>query len=82
MGGWAGTEGAFSVRTPARSIGQRHMLRWAAKHVVASGMAEKCEIQLAYAIGVSDPVSVFVNTMGSGTIADQEQPRGQRGVRL
>jgi S-adenosylmethionine synthetase len=35
-------------------------------------MAEKCEIQLAYAIGVSDPVSIFVNTMGSGTVADQE----------
>jgi S-adenosylmethionine synthetase len=44
--------------------------RWAAKHVVASGMAERCEIQLAYAIGVPDPVSVFVNTMGTGVVDD------------
>ncbi|MEC9090273.1 MAG: methionine adenosyltransferase domain-containing protein, partial [Candidatus Thermoplasmatota archaeon] len=39
--------------------------RWAAKHVVAAGLAERCEIQLAYAIGVSDPVSVRVSTEGT-----------------
>ena len=65
--------GAFSGKDPSKvDRSAAYASRWAAKHVVASGMAEKCEIQLAYAIGVSDPVSVFVNTMGSGTVADQE----------
>ena len=65
--------GAFSGKDPSKvDRSAAYASRWAAKHVVASGMAEKCEIQLAYAIGVSDPVSVFVNTMGSGIVADQE----------
>ena len=65
--------GAFSGKDPSKvDRSAAYASRWAAKHVVASGMAEKCEIQLAYAIGVSDPVSVFVNTMGSGAVADQE----------
>ena len=43
-----------------------------AKNIVASGAAEKCEIQLAYAIGVAQPVSVHVNTFGTGKIADEK----------
>ena len=63
--------GAFSGKDPSKvDRSAAYASRWAAKHVVASGMAEKCEIQLAYAIGVSQPVSVFVNTMGTGAIDD------------
>ena len=46
--------------------------RYAAKNVVASGLAEKCEVQLAYAIGVAKPVSVMVDTFGTGVISDEE----------
>ena len=63
--------GAFSGKDPSKvDRSAAYASRWAAKHVVASGLAEKCEIQLAYAIGVSQPVSVFVNTLGTGTIDD------------
>ncbi len=65
--------GAFSGKDPSKvDRSAAYASRWAAKHVVASGMAEKCEIQLAYAIGVPEPVSVFVNTMGTGKIDDNE----------
>ena len=46
--------------------------RWVAKNVVAAGLAKKCEIQLAYAIGVAEPVSVLVDTFGTGIIADEK----------
>jgi S-adenosylmethionine synthetase len=46
--------------------------RWAAKNVVAAGLARRCEIQLAYAIGVVDPVSVYVQTFGTSEIPDSE----------
>ncbi len=63
--------GAFSGKDPSKvDRSAAYASRWAAKHVVASGLAEKCEIQLAYAIGVSQPVSVFVNTLGTGKIDD------------
>jgi len=63
--------GAFSGKDPSKvDRSAAYASRWAAKHVVASGMAERCEIQLAYAIGVPDPVSVFVNTMGTGVVDD------------
>jgi len=63
--------GAFSGKDPSKvDRSAAYASRWAAKHVVASGMAEKCEIQLAYAIGVPEPVSVFVNTMGTGLVDD------------
>ena len=48
------------------------MTRWVAKHVVASGLADKCSIQVAYAIGREDPVSINVNTDGTGIISDNE----------
>jgi len=63
--------GAFSGKDPSKvDRSAAYAARWAAKHVVASGIAEKCEIQLAYAIGVAEPVSVYVNTMGTGSVED------------
>ena len=44
--------------------------RWVAKHVVAAGLAKRCQVQLAYAIGVARPVSVRVDTFGTGTVSD------------
>lgn len=46
------------------------MARYVAKNIVAAGLADRCEVQLAYAIGVSDPVSVYVDTEGTGVIDD------------
>ena len=48
------------------------MARYVAKNIVAAGLAEKCEIQVAYAIGVAQPVSILVNTFGTGKIADDK----------
>ena len=48
------------------------MARYVCKNVVAAGLAEECQIQIAYAIGVAKPVSVMVNTFGTGKISDQE----------
>ena len=51
------------------------MARYVAKNVVAAGIATKCEVQLAYAIGVAEPVSVMINTFGTGVIASDEIAR-------
>jgi S-adenosylmethionine synthetase len=48
------------------------MARHVAKNIVAAGLAERCEVQLAYAIGVSDPVSVYVDTEGTGKVDDEK----------
>ena len=48
------------------------MARYVAKNVVAAGLADKCEIQIAYAIGVAQPVSIMVNTFGTGKMPDDE----------
>jgi S-adenosylmethionine synthetase len=48
------------------------MARYVAKNVVAAGLAKKCEVQLAYAIGVAEPVSVNVNTFGTGTLPEEK----------
>lgn len=65
--------GAFSGKDPSKvDRSAAYAARWAAKHVIASGLAKKCEIQLAYAIGVSEPVSINVDTMGTGIISDKE----------
>jgi S-adenosylmethionine synthetase len=48
------------------------MGRYIAKNIVASGIADKCEIQIAYAIGVAEPVSVLVNTMGTGKVPQEK----------
>ena len=64
--------GAFSGKDPSKvDRSAAYAARWAAKHVVASGLSEKCEIQLAYAIGVPEPVSINVNTMGTGMEEDR-----------
>ena len=46
--------------------------RWVAKNVVAAGLAKKCEIELAYAIGVAHPVSIMVDTFGTGVVSDEK----------
>ncbi|MBV9774458.1 MAG: methionine adenosyltransferase [Gemmatimonadetes bacterium] len=64
--------GAFSGKDPTKvDRSAAYAARWAAKHVVASGLADRCEIQLAYAIGVAEPVSVRVDTFGTGKIDDE-----------
>src|SRR5689334_24989876 len=63
--------GAFSGNDPTKvDRSAAYMARYVAKNVVASGLAERCEIQLAYAIGVSEPVSVHVDTQGTGQAPD------------
>jgi S-adenosylmethionine synthetase len=63
--------GAFSGKDPTKvDRSAAYASRWAAKHIVASGAARRCEIQLAYAIGVADPVSVWVDTFGTGIVPD------------
>ena len=63
--------GSFSGKDPTKvDRSAAYMARYAAKNVVAAGLAEKCELQIAYAIGVSRPVSVFVNTYGTGILED------------
>lgn len=65
--------GAFSGKDPTKvDRSACYAARHVAKNIVASGAAEKCEIQLAYAIGVAQPVSVHVNTFGTGKIADEK----------
>lgn len=63
--------GAFSGKDPSKvDRSAAYMGRYVAKNLVASGVCEKCEVQVAYAIGVAEPVSVMVNTFGTGTIAE------------
>ncbi len=63
--------GAFSGKDPTKvDRSAAYMARYVAKNVVASGLAERCELQLAYAIGVSEPVSVHIDTFGTGQIPD------------
>jgi len=65
--------GCFSGKDPSKvDRSASYMSRYIAKNIVASGIAARCEIQLAYAIGVPEPVSVFVDTFGTGKIADKE----------
>jgi S-adenosylmethionine synthetase len=65
--------GCFSGKDPTKvDRSGAYAARWAAKHIVAAGLAERCEIQVAYAIGVAHPLSVFVETFGTGSIADEE----------
>ena len=63
--------GAFSGKDPSKvDRSAAYAARWVAKNVVAAGLAEKCTIQLSYAIGVSKPLSVYVNTYGTGTVPE------------
>jgi S-adenosylmethionine synthetase len=73
-GGWVPHGGgAFSGKDPTKvDRSAAYAARWVAKNIVAAGLAEQCEIQLAYAIGVAEPVSVMVNTHGTGKMSDEE----------
>jgi S-adenosylmethionine synthetase len=65
--------GAFSGKDPTKvDRSAAYAARWAAKNVVAAGLAERCEIQVAYAIGVAHPLSVNVETFGTGAIEDDK----------
>jgi S-adenosylmethionine synthetase len=71
--------GAFSGKDPTKvDRSAAYMARYIAKNIVAAGLADRCEVQLAYAIGVADPVSVLVDTFGTGKI---ERSRLQELVR-
>lgn len=73
--------GAFSGKDPSKvDRSAAYMARYVAKNVVAAGLARRCEIQLAYAIGYADPVSVHVDTFGTGTVADQKIVKAVKAV--
>ncbi len=64
--------GAFSGKDPSKvDRSASYMMRYVAKNIVAAGLAEKCEVQVAYAIGVADPISLMVETFGTGVIPDE-----------
>ena len=68
--------GAFSGKDPSKvDRSASYMGRYVAKNIVAAGLADKCEVQVAYAIGVAEPVSVMVNAFGSGKIASNQIAR-------
>jgi len=65
--------GAFSGKDPSKvDRSAAYNARWAAKHVVAAGLADRCEIQVSYAIGRAQPIGLLANTYGTGTISDLE----------
>ena len=65
--------GAFSGKDPTKvDRSAAYMARFIAKNIVANGLAKKCEIQLSYAIGIAQPISIYVDTFGTGTIPDGE----------
>ena len=73
--------GAFSGKDPSKvDRSAAYASRWAAKHVVAAGLASRCEIQLAYVIGVAEPVSVRVETFGTSQLSEQEVAMRVRSV--
>ena len=68
--------GCFSGKDPTKvDRSAAYAARWIAKNIVAAGYARRCQVQLAYAIGVANPVSVNVTTFGTGTVADSELER-------
>ncbi|MBI4373090.1 MAG: methionine adenosyltransferase [Candidatus Omnitrophica bacterium] len=73
--------GAFSGKDPSKvDRSASYFARYVAKNVVAAKLASRCEIQIAYAIGVPEPVSIMVNTFGSGQVADEQIVKGVRKV--
>ena len=73
--------GAFSGKDPTKvDRSAAYAARWAAKNVVAAGLARRCQIQLAYAIGVAEPVSVLVETFGTGVVSDDKLAEAVRRV--
>ena len=81
-GGWARHGGgAFSGKDPTKvDRSAAYAARWVAKNIVAAGLAHKCEIQLAYAIGVAEPVSIGIETFGTGKVASKELEKAVRKV--
>ena len=68
--------GCFSGKDPTKvDRSATYMARYAAKNIVAAGLAERCEIELSYAIGVAKPMSVLIDTFGTGTISDEKISR-------
>ena len=66
--------GAFSGKDPSKvDRSAAYATRWVAKNIVAAGLAKQCEVQVAYAIGVAKPVSIMVDTFGTGTVADEKK---------
>src|SRR5438046_9354469 len=64
--------GAFSGKDPSKvDRSAAYAARWVAKNVVAAGLARRCEVQVAYAIGVAEPVSVMVETFGTHSIPEE-----------
>ncbi len=73
--------GAFSGKDPTKvDRSAAYAARWAAKNVVAAGLAKRCQIELAYAIGVAKPVSVLVETFGTGTVSEETLSRAVQEV--
>jgi len=65
--------GCFSGKDPSKvDRSGCYMARYIAKNIVAAGLADECEVQLSYAIGIADPISVFVNTFGTGKLPDEK----------
>jgi S-adenosylmethionine synthetase len=65
--------GAFSGKDPTKvDRSAAYAGRYVAKNIVAAGLADRCEIQVSYAIGVSEPTSISVNTFGTGKLRDEE----------
>ena len=65
--------GCFSGKDPTKvDRSAAYAARYVAKNIVAAGIADRCEIELAYAIGVAEPVSIFVDTFGTGKIDDEK----------
>ena len=73
--------GAFSGKDPTKvDRSATYAARWVAKNIVAAGFSHRCEVQLAYAIGVAEPVSIMVDTFGAGKVADEALERAVRQV--
>jgi S-adenosylmethionine synthetase len=73
--------GAFSGKDPSKvDRSAAYAMRWVAKNVVAAGLAKRCEVQVAYAIGVAHPVGLFVETYGTGTVPDEQIAEAVRSV--
>jgi S-adenosylmethionine synthetase len=73
--------GAFSGKDPSKvDRSAAYAARWVAKHVVASGAAEKCEVQVAYAIGMAQPISILVETFGTNTVSEESIESAVRNV--
>ena len=81
-GGWGRHGGgAFSGKDPTKvDRSAAYMARYVAKNIVAAGLAKECEVQLAYAIGVADPVSIRVDTRGTSTVSEEVLEKAVREV--